>query len=122
MLPMDRVLDFAETQVTSERIVMGLGFYGRDWRGSSTTDLVWSNVESIRSAYEPQERRTASGELRLTYLRDGHRHVAFFPDAAAVRAKLRMLREEHPSIQGVYAWCMGQEDPRVWRELHEALR
>jgi len=122
MLPMDRVLDFAETQVTSERIVMGLGFYGRDWRGSSTTDLVWSNVESIRSAYEPQERRTTSGELRLTYLRDGHRHVAFFPDAAAVRAKLRMLREEHPGIQGVYAWCMGQEDPRVWRELHEALR
>ncbi|HEX5642675.1 MAG TPA: glycosyl hydrolase family 18 protein, partial [Thermoleophilia bacterium] len=33
---MDRVIGFAETQVAPRRIVMGLGFYGREWRGSAT--------------------------------------------------------------------------------------
>lgn len=118
---MDRVLDFAETQVPPERIVMGIGFYGRAWRGSATTDLVWNDVATIRASYEPLERRAASQELRLDYSRDGRQHTAFFPDAVAIRAKLRMLRTEHPDIHGVYAWCMGQEDPRVWGELRAVL-
>ena len=114
---MDRVLRFAETQVAPRRIVMGLGFYGREWRGSATADLVWDDVEEIRANLDPRETRTASRELYLAYRRDGSRYEAFFPDAAAVRAKVRMLLSRHPHVRGVYAWLMGQEDPRVWREL-----
>jgi spore germination protein len=117
----DRVLAFAEKQVAPERIVMGLGFYGREWRGSTTADLVWDDVEEIRADLDPRQTRTASRELYLAYRRHGSRHGAFFPDAAAIRAKLRMLRARHPRIHGVYAWLMGQEDPRVWRELETAL-
>jgi spore germination protein len=118
---MDRVLAFAETQVAPRRIVMGLGFYGREWRGDTTADLVWNDIKEIRSSLEPRETRTASRELYLAYRRDGSRHEAFFPDAAAIRAKLTMLLSSHPHIRGVYAWQMGQEDPRVWRELARAL-
>lgn len=118
---MDRVLTFAESQVAPRRIVMGLGFYGREWRGSATTDLVWDDVAAIRADLHPDEMRTASGELRLVYERDGASYEAFFPDATAVRAKLTMLLERHPHIRGVYAWQMGQEDPRAWRELARAL-
>ncbi len=31
---MDAVLTFAESQIASRKVVMGIGFYGRDWRGS----------------------------------------------------------------------------------------
>ena len=117
----DRVLDFAVSQVPPRLIVMGLGFYGRDWRGSATTDLLWDDVEAIRAERDPRELRTASRELLLEYRRDGARHQAFFPDAAAIRAKLRMMRAQHPHIRGVYAWLMGQEDPGVWPELRKAL-
>ncbi len=75
---------------------------------------------SARTASRTSE-RAASGELVLEYKRDGAAHQAFFPDAAAVRAKLRMLLADHPHIRGVYAWQMGQEDPRVWQELRKAL-
>ena len=117
----DRVLDFAERKVPPRLIVMGLGFYGRDWRGSATTDLLWDDVEAIRAERDPRELRTASRELLLEYRRDGARHQAFFPDAAAIRAKLRMMLSRHPHIRGVYAWLMGQEDPAVWLELRTAL-
>jgi spore germination protein len=118
---MDRVLSFAETQVAPRRIVMGLGFYGREWRGSTTADLVWDDVADIRAHLDPQETRTASRELYLAYERDGDGHEAFFPDATAIRAKLAMLLSDHPHIRGVYAWLMGQEDPRAWRVLARAL-
>jgi spore germination protein YaaH len=32
-----------------------------------------------------------------------------------------MMLRRHPRIRGVYAWMMGQEDPRVWRELERLL-
>ena len=118
---MDRVISFAETQVAPRRIVMGLGFYGREWRGSTTTDLVWDDVADIRAHQDPREARTASRELYLKYERDGDGHEAFFPDATAIRAKLAMLLSNHPHIRGVYAWLMGQEDPRAWRVLARAL-
>ncbi len=118
---MDRVLRFAETQVPPRRIVMGLGFYGRSWQGSTTTDLTWDDVRAVRSAHEPREFRTASRELLLEYRIEGARHQAFFPDAEAIRAKARMMLARHPHIRGVYAWHMGQEDPRVWPVLARLL-
>jgi spore germination protein len=118
---MDRVLDFAETQVKPRKIVMGIGFYGRDWRGAHTTDLVWTDVERIRSADKPRALRGPSAELTLFYRRDGIRHTAFFPDAKAIDAKLAMLLLRHPHIRGVYCWIMGQEDPAAWKVLRERL-
>jgi len=118
---MDRVLDFAETQVKPRKIVMGVGFYGRDWRGAQTTDLVWADVGRIRSADKPRASRGPSAELMLSYSHDGARHTAVFPDAKAIDAKLLMLLEQHPHIRGVYCWIMGQEDPAAWKVLRKRL-
>ena len=118
---MDRVLTYAESQVPPRRIVAGLGFYGRDWQGSTTKDLVWSDIRALRAVSDPKEMRTISGELYLTYRRDGAVHEAYFPDAAAIRAKAAMLLSRHPHVRGVYGWELGQEDPRAWRELARAL-
>ena len=118
---MDRVLDFAETQVKPRKIVMGVGFYGRDWRGAQTSDLVWADVRRIRSADKPRASRGPSAELMHSYSRDGAGHTAFFPDAKAIDAKLLMLLERHPHIRGVYCWIMGQEDPAAWKVLRKRL-
>jgi spore germination protein len=118
---MDRILDFAETQVAARKIVMGVGLYGRDWRGSKTADLLWGDVERIRKADDPRETRGPSAELSLAYRRNGARHTAFFPDAAAIDAKLHMMLEQHPYIGGVYCWIMGQEDPGAWRVFRRRL-
>ena len=118
---MDAVLTFAESQIASRKVVMGVGFYGRDWRGSQTTDLVWANVVAIRATYHPKEWRGPSAELTLTYKSDGAKHTAFFPDAKAIDAKLTMMLERHPHIRGVYCWMMGQEDPAAWTVLRKRL-
>jgi spore germination protein YaaH len=118
---MDAVLDFAESQIPERKIVMGLGFYGRLWKGAQTADLVWADVQKTRAARAPQESRGPTGELTLVYERDGRAHTAFFPDTKAVDAKLRMMLSEHPHIRGVYCWMLGQEQPSVWRLLDRRL-
>jgi len=118
---MDQVLDFAETHVRPRKIVMGLGFYGRDWRGARTTDLVRGDVQRISSADKPRAARGPSAELVLSNSRGDARQTAIIPDARAIDAKLRMLLEQHPHIRGVYCWLMGQEDPAAWKVLRRRL-
>ena len=119
---MDRILTFAESQVDPRKIVMGLGFYGREWREATTTDLLWSDVQRIRATRHSRQSRSASGELVLGYRSGGLQHIAYFPDARAIDDKLSMMLARHPHIRGVYAWLMGQEDPAVWRVLHRRLQ
>jgi spore germination protein len=119
---MDRILTFAESQVDPRKIVMGLGLYGREWREARTTDLLWSDVLRIRVIRHPSQSRSESRELVLGYRSGGLQHIAYFPDAPAIAAKLSMMLERHPRIRGVYAWLMGQEDPAVWDVLHRRLQ
>ena len=119
---MDRILTFAESRVDPRKIVMGLGLYGREWRESRTTDLLWSDVLRIRATKHPSQSRSDSGELVLGYRGGGLQHIAYFPDARAIDDKLSMMLERHPRIKGVYAWLMGQEDPATWSVLRRRLR
>ena len=88
---------------------------------AATTDLVWDDVRAIRAkstrARRARRRASSTSPTGAT----ARRHEAFFPDAPAVRAKARMLLSRHPHIRGVYAWLMGQEDPRAWHELARLL-
>jgi len=119
---MDRILTFAESQVDPRKIVMGLGLYGREWRGSKTTDLDWSDVLRIRATQHPKQSRSTSGELVLGYRSGGLQHSAYFPDARAIDDKLSMMLARHAKIKGVFAWLMGQEDPAVWNVLYRRLQ
>ena len=86
-------------------------------------DYLWNLVrdEAIRAQDDPRESRPASRELRLDYRRGGDLHIAYFPDAVAIRAKVQMMLADHPHLRGVFAWMMGQEDPRVWPEMRRLL-
>jgi len=119
---MDRVLEFAETQVDPGKIMMGLGLYGRLWHGDTTESLVWSDVQDMVAAEAPRRSRGASRELTLRFAGDGQTRVAYFPDARAVSAKLRVLHERHPDVGGIYCWLLGQEDPSVWPLIAARLR
>ena len=76
---MDSVLDFAESKIPDRKIVMGLGFYGRAWRGAQTTDLVWADVRELRAAHDPTSNRGPTQELTLTYNVDGRRAHGLLP-------------------------------------------
>ena len=118
----DRVLTFAQTKVAARKIIMGVGLYGRLWHGSRTTDLRWVDLQGIIAREAPRRSRGASRELVLRYRTAGQAAVAYFPDAKALAAKLRVLRQGHPHVGGIYCWLMGEEDPAVWPLIAARLR
>ncbi len=118
----DRVLGFAETHVDPGKTMMGVGLYGRQWHGDTTRSLVWGDVQELVATEAPRRSRGASGELILRFKRDGRTQTAYFPDARAVGVKLRVLRDRHPDVAGIYCWLLGQEDPAVWPLIAARLR
>ena len=119
----DEVLTFAESAVLPAKIMMGLPFYGYDWKGQDVTAVSWADVQAIIDTYDPPLRRDVSGELTFSYTDDaGKKHVVFFQDRAAIAAKLRMLIRKHAALRGVAIWVMGGESPGFWKEIFKQLR
>ena len=117
----DRVLDFAETQVPSAKIWMGIPFYGYDWGAKGARSVTWKSAEALAERYHASILRDDSGEARFTYKKVGVRHTVFFQDAGSVTTKLDMMLTEHPDIAGVAVWSMGGEDPTFWSLIDSTL-
>lgn len=82
---LDQVLDFAETQVPSYKIRMGLSFYGRDWQGTEARDLVHTEVQNLIEEHSATVRRHPSGEPYFEY---SGGHTVYYQDPHSIRMKL----------------------------------
>ncbi len=120
---MDAVLTFAESQVPSEKVMMGLPFYGYDWSGGTAVGLDWAGAQALIAAYAPSESRDPSGEETLIYTdATGIVHTVFFQDQQSIAVKLRVLTERHPLIRGAAIWVLEREDPGFWGVTDGLLR
>lgn len=119
----DDVLTHAESLVPAAKIMMGVPFYGYDWRPGGCDDLDWTGATGLISTYTATVNRDASGEATFNYV-DGSAksHTAYFQDRTAIAAKLQMLLQNHPAIRGIAIWRMGGEDPAFWDEIVLQLR
>jgi spore germination protein YaaH len=118
----DEVLAFTETVVPAAKIMMGMPFYGYDWRGANATGVSWADVQALIAQYVPSVTRDGSGELTFSYTDgNGKGHTVFFQDRTAISVKLQMLTTKHPAIRGIAIWVMGNEDRAFWQEIAEQL-
>ena len=103
------VLDFAVSQISPDKIMMGMSNYGYDWtlpfvRGESKAVTI-GNVEAIRIARqndaEIQFDEVAQAPF-FTYTLDGQEHVVWFEDARSINARLRLVPEY--GLKGAGYW------------------
>ena len=106
-----RVLDYAVTEIPSEKILMGMPNYGYDWtlpfvQGSAARTL--SNTAAIAQASEVgaviRFDETAQAPFYNYYDRQGRRHEVWFDDARSIQARLRLIREY--SLGGLSYWTV----------------
>ncbi len=115
----DEVLSFAESQVSSHKIRMGLPFYGRVWKGTVAQDLVYDEVRGLIDKHSARVRRHSSGELYFKYAGG---HTVYYQDSHSLSRKLHMLIRKHPNVGGVTIWHVGGEYQRNWNVINEKLR
>ncbi len=105
-----KVLDYAVTEIPSEKILMGMPNYGYDWTlpyvpGSSARPL--SNTEAVNLAIDVGATinfdQTAQSPF-FYYFKDGKQHIVWFEDARSIKAKLGLVDEY--DLGGVSYWTL----------------
>ncbi len=121
---MEQVMAFATSVVTSQKVYMGVHFYGMDWESATGTgsSVTWEDVQEIlhRTGANPQwvaedDAGHPIEELRFTYDENGTPHEVWYADATSVAARLPLV--ERYGLGGIAIWRLGGEDPANWNSI-----
>lgn len=114
-----RVIEYALTEMPSNKIMMGQNLYGYDW----TLPFVQGTVAR---AVSPQQaiQIAASNNVAIQYntraqapffrytAQDGKRHEVWFEDARSIQAKFNLIKELN--LRGISYWKLGLAFPQNW--------
>jgi cellulose synthase/poly-beta-1,6-N-acetylglucosamine synthase-like glycosyltransferase/peptidoglycan/xylan/chitin deacetylase (PgdA/CDA1 family)/spore germination protein YaaH len=111
----ERSIDAAMREVASEKIVVCVASYGRDWeKGKSGTKITYQGLISMaKERNEPVYFNFGQSDLTLYYTDDnGAEHEAHCNDAAGTFNIIRTAQDYNAA--GVSLWYLGSEDERIW--------
>ncbi|GHV83046.1 hypothetical protein AGMMS50212_03860 [Spirochaetia bacterium] len=106
------VASFSLQSIGSEKLVMGLPFYGRAWADRSTSrGLIHSTTEKIKQESGIEQIRRVNGiptfkyEVMVTV-------SVYYEDEYSLATRMEMYN--HQGVQSVGFWRLGQEPLGVW--------
>jgi spore germination protein len=110
----ERVLNYATSQIPPGKIKMGIPVYGYDWPQGETGRLVsFQEVKSLAEKYNSEIKFDQVEKVPyLTYTANGKNHQVWFENAQSFEIKLETL--EKYNLAGFAVWRLGPEDPAVW--------
>ncbi len=126
--PVRRVLEYAKTEIPSNKIMMGQNLYGYDWTlpfvqgGQSAravspqTAIALARNNRARIEYDP----VSQAPFFNYWDRNGTQHVVWFEDARSINAKFDLLKEL--DLRGISYWKLGLDFPQNWLLLNDRFR
>ncbi|HXI12306.1 MAG TPA: glycosyl hydrolase family 18 protein [Thermoanaerobaculia bacterium] len=111
---LDGVTTYAESVMASQKVMIGLPWYGYDWVASKGTPIDYTSAMALIRTTGATVSRDAEGEVTFTYAGG---HVVYFQDAESYSKKIDVLVQKHPSIGGFAHWRSGNEDPATWQRV-----
>ncbi len=113
---------YAVSLVEPAKLLIGLPAYGYDWDLAdsdparwtySATSFSWSGIRDLFAKPGAVEQwGVVSQSPYVMYTERGHRHEAWFENAASLRAKTALIAEY--GLGGLSMWSLGQEDESFW--------
>ncbi|MFJ5718229.1 LysM peptidoglycan-binding domain-containing protein [Neobacillus sp. NPDC093127] len=117
--PVRKVLEYAITEMPSNKILMGQNLYGYDWTlpfVQGTVAKAVSPQQAIQLAAThnvPIQYDTKSQAPFFKYTAaDGKQHEVWFEDARSIQAKFNLIKELN--IRGMSYWKLGLAFPQNW--------
>ncbi|WAA09519.1 glycoside hydrolase family 18 protein [Fervidibacillus albus] len=122
--PVRKVLEYAVTEIPSQKIFMGQNLYGYDW----TLPYKEGNVAK---AVSPQQaiQLAAQNNVPIQYDfrseapffdytdENGNNHRVWFEDARSIQAKFNLIKELN--LRGMSYWKLGLSFPQNWLLIQE---
>jgi len=114
-----KVLDYAVTVIPRDKILMGVPFYGFDWKLPFKTGDMGKLVD-YTSALQIAAKMGSKIEFDFLaqtpyfyyFSPEGIRHVVWFEDARSFQAKYNLVHQY--SLRGVSYWVLGLSAPQNW--------
>ncbi|MFN2271571.1 MAG: glycosyl hydrolase family 18 protein [Anaerolineae bacterium] len=125
---MEDVMRFATSVVSSNKVYVGIHFYGHDWGGGMCSSVTWQSAQQSFNAYGTIRQWQGSAGWRqevaepwFSYSDEaGQRHTVWYADAESVRARLGLVGKY--GLGGIAVWRLGGEDPAAWKAIAAALQ
>ena len=125
--PVRKVLEYALTEISPEKILMGQNLYGYDWTLPFKPGNPFAKALSPQQAIQLAKERNAAIEYDSVaqapffhYWKDGKEHEVWFEDARSIQAKFNLLKEL--KLRGISYWHSGFDFPQNWYLLNEMFR
>lgn len=116
LLFVEKAIDEAMKNVSSEKIVLCVAAYGFDWeKGKLGTRITYQKLISIANELnQPVYFNFSQSDLTMRYTDDdGNQHELHCNDAAGIFNIMRTAQDYNAA--GVSLWYIGSEDDRVWK-------
>jgi hypothetical protein len=109
------VADYALKTVGTEKLIMGLPFYGRTWGDvNGNRAFFYSGIQRIMRENGVSETRRENGIPTFTY-ETTMRVTGYYEDAYSLSTRLQLYR--NMGLKSVGFWSVGQETPAIWKLL-----
>ncbi len=129
---MQRVIDYAKSQTSASKLVLGVHLYGYDWWDESKPlflpleladmtgqALVWEEAKALRQEYDAPLQWWESDDRGLVrepwFQYGGGPHTVVFANGDSVAARAQLAADA--GLRGVILWRLGGEDPALWQRL-----
>ncbi len=117
--PVRQVLEYAITEMPSEKVMMGQNLYGYDWTlpfVKGTTAKAVSPQRAIQIAAENNAAIEYDSTAQAPFFhytdQEGKQHEVWFEDARSIQAKFDLVKELN--LRGVGYWKLGLPFPQNW--------
>jgi spore germination protein YaaH len=110
---LDKVVTYAQSVIPNSKIIVGLPWYGYDWSSSGGATASYNSAMQVAQNNGAPVSHDANGEATYSY----NGHTVFFQDAASYAKKVELIKQKHGGIAGFAHWCVGIEDPGVWKVI-----
>lgn len=115
-----RVLEYAVTEMPSDKIMMGIPLYGYDWTLPYVPGETRAKALSMEEANELAAKYNVAIQFDsvaqspfFSYVNEGGKeHIVWFEDARSIQAKFDLVKEL--GLRGFYYWVLGRKFPQNW--------
>lgn len=115
------VLDYAVSQMPSQKVLLGLAAYGYDWSPGKTRSVKWKDVNGlVQQTGATVQWDNASSSPYFYYWTGSQKHQVWFENKYSLGIKLGLVKTY--KLGGVGLWRMGFEDEAFWNTLHTKLK
>ncbi|NMA54395.1 MAG: copper amine oxidase [Firmicutes bacterium] len=124
------VVDYTLERIPAQKVLLGLGIYGRDWSAAGQKTVLWGpnelgnlvlDLTELLADYHPELKWDDKAMLPyFTYTDDqGQLHTVWYESIDSLKPKLDLVREK--GLAGIAIWRLGYTTPEFYQLLQSCF-